>query len=255
MSKRALSLVEVVISLFLLSFVALGVLSMARMAFVVQRRNEHMLEATQIAQSAVSEIRVWASDPDHYLGNWSAYNNQTLPSPLPEYTVGVRCRPTGQALDSPCAALEAQWDGTSQGVRRMPRAVVPVEVTVAWGTRSTDAVTLFAYVGEPKRDLTGHQVVFTGPVPNSVNMNQSATYTAEVRDAQGRPFENLLFRWSVDARYLTVGSQRDGRRCVVARDQVVAPPVPAAPPTLPVQCYATYAGTSIPMVPAGLGMP
>jgi Tfp pilus assembly protein PilV len=256
MSKRALSLAEVIISIFLLSFVALGVLSMARMAFVSQRRNENLLQATLVAQSVLAEIRVWAQDPDHYLSNWAAYNNQQMPAAnVPEYTVKVRCQPAGRALDSPCQALESQWAGSPQGVRRMPRAVVPVEVTVAWGQRSTDAVVLLAYIGEPKRSLTGVVVNLTGPNPGSVAMTQNAEYTAEVRDAQNRPFENLLFKWSVDARYLSLQSQRDGRRCVIVRDKVVTPPVPTAPNLLPVQCYATYAGTSIPMVPKGVQLP
>lgn len=244
-----------VVSLFLLSFVALGVLSMTRMAFVAQRRNEHILEATQIAQSTLNQVRAWALQPDHYLGNWSVYDGVAVASPLPEYSVHVRCRAQGVALDSPCSALEAQWQGTPQGIRRLPRALVPVQVQVAWSANPADQVRLLAYMGEPKRDLTGIQVLTSGPQPNAISQSQDSLYTVAVRDAQGRNFDNLLFRWSVDDRYLSVTAQRDGRRCVMLRDKSVVAPVPPAPTVLPVQCYATYAGASIPIVPAGLGMP
>lgn len=75
--RRALSLTEVVIALFLLSSVALTVISMTRMAFIRQRRNQHAVEATIIAQSALNGARAWALDPDHYLENpWSAYKDR-----------------------------------------------------------------------------------------------------------------------------------------------------------------------------------
>ena len=167
MRKRgALSLAEVVIAVFLLGSVALAVFSMAHMAFVAQRRNENQLAATLEAQSVMAEVRIWANQPANFLGDWSKYNSP-FPAPhVPEYTAQVRCIPAGRALDSPCKGLEAQWEGTPEGVRRMPRAVVPVEVTVSWSERPSDRVSLTSYVGEPKRDISVTQVNVAGPDPD-----------------------------------------------------------------------------------------
>ena len=251
MKRRGLSLAEVIIAVFLLSFAALGVLSMARMAFVAQRRNENQLAATLEAQAILAEVRVWASHPDNYLGNWSKYG-APFPAPhVPEYRAQVRCLPAGRALDSPCQELEAQWD--TANVRRMPRAVVPVEVTVAWSDRESDRVVLTTYVGEPRRVPVKAEVV--GPIPDTLAAGGAADYSVRVLDAQNRPLENLLFRWSVDARYLTTDSPRSGRTCQVKRESTVPPPIPAAPAVLPVQCFAAYAGTPVTIIPDGVKLP
>lgn len=250
MKRRALSLAEVIISVFLLSFAALGVLSMARMAFVAQRRNENQLAATLEAQAIIAEVRVWASNPDNFLGNWSRYS-APFPAPhVPEYRAQVRCLAAGLWLDSPCHSLEAQWDGTPEGVRRMPRAVVPVEVSVAWSERESDRVVLTTYVGEPRRVPARAEV--TGPNPDSLTAGAEADYSVRVFDVQNREMQNLLFRWSVDARYLTTESPRSGRTCKVKRESTVPPPIPAAPAVLPVQCFASYAGRPVQIVPAGV---
>lgn len=250
MKRRALSLAEVIISVFLLSFAALGVLSMARMAFVAQRRNENQLAATLEAQAIMAEVRVWASNPDNFLGNWSHYS-AAFPAPhVPEYKAQVRCLAAGRSLDSPCQSLEAQWDGTPEGMRRMPRAVVPVEVTVAWSDRKSDRVVLTTYVGEPKRVPVKAEV--TGPSPDSLTAGGVADYSVRVLDGQNRELQNLLYRWSVDARYLTTESPRSGRSCKVKRESTVPPPIPAAPAVLPVQCFASYAGTPVTIIPAGV---
>lgn len=256
MKRRALSLAEVVMSVFLLSFVALAVSSMASMAFRAQRRNEHVLSATLAAQTVIAQIRVWAQNPDHYLSNWADYDNKSFAAPnLPDNTVKVRCLPKGRSLDSPCQALEAQWVSAPAGVRRMPRPVVPVEVTVAWSPARGDSVTLVAYIGEPKRDITNAQVQVVGPNPTSLANGQTASYSVTVNDAQNRPLDNLLFRWSVDARFVTVTGQRDGRKCTMIRDQAPRPSIPRPPSTLPVQCYTSYAGSPIRIIPKGIDMP
>lgn len=249
---RALSLVEVVISFFLLSFVALGVLSMSRMAFVGQRRNQHSLEATLLAESTLNQARMWARDPQNYLSDWAAYNG-VLASPSPIYQITGRS--TFQSLLSPARALEAQWALTPPGQRELPKGVVQLEIRVAWSKKTNESLKIVGYIGEPKRDLTDYQVNVNGPLPSAIHPNETASYAGvTVKDAQGRPFENLLFRWSANSDYVTVLGPRNGRSCGIIRDKVVAPPVPPAPDLLPVQCFASYAGTPIRILPKPLGL-
>ncbi|MFN8613510.1 MAG: hypothetical protein U0931_38585 [Vulcanimicrobiota bacterium] len=249
---RALSLVEVVISFFLLSFVALGVLSMSRMAFVSQRRNQHSLAATVLAESTLNEARMWARDPQNYLSDWAAYNGP-LASPSPTYKISGRS--TFQTLLSPAQALENQWASTPPGQRELPKGVVLLEIKVAWSPKNNGSIRLVGYIGEPRRDLTGYQVSLDDPQPAAVHLNDTATYPSViVKDAQGRPFENLLFRWSASSDYLSLQGPRNGRSCKIVRDKIVAPPVPPPPDLLPVQCFASYAGTPIKIVPKPLGL-
>ena len=223
------------------------------MAFVGQRRNQHSLEATLLAQSTLNQARLWARDPQNYLGDWSAYNG-SLPSPSPIYQIS--CRTRFQAVLSPARALEEQWTSTPLGHRELPKGVVQLEVRVAWSGKANESVRLVGQIGEPKRDITGYQFSVDGPQPPSIHLNEVATYSAvTVKDSQGRPLENLLFRWTVNSDYLTVQGPRHGRSCKILRDKVVVPPVPPPPPLLPVQCYASYAGNPIRLVPKGVELP
>jgi hypothetical protein len=253
-----MSLVEVVISVFLLAAVGLTVMSMASTAVAAQKRNLKLLKASLIAQSKIAEIRLWAADINNYLGNWAAYQGSSPVAHYPDFQVQVRANPGGRPLQSPCQEFEEQWAATPQGQRTMPKAIVPVEVTVSWGSSLRDQLTVMTYVAEPKRDLTGVQLQITDPNPVSLSPNAGSEYEVTVSDGAGRPFENLLFSWAVDSRYLSITSQRDGRRCRVLRDrtpQSTDPPPPTPPETLPTQCYASYAGEPLPLVPKGLELP
>lgn len=253
MTRRAFSLVEVIISIFLLGGVAMGVLSMTQTAFVAQRRSENLLQAGLLAQQTMNEVRAWAEDPDHFLGDWSSQNGRQFNSGT--YQVTITCRPEGRRLDSPCQSLEAQWEGTPQGTRSMPRAVVPLEVRVAWSPLEKDSLKLTSLIGEPQRDLTGARVVVSDPNPSAIANGDGCLYSAEVFDAAGRPFQNLLFGWSADRRYVSVLRRRDGRQCEVVRDRTLTPLIPPPPSVLPVQCFASYAGVPLPVISKGVGMP
>ena len=140
----------------------------------------------------------------------------------------------------------------------MPRAVVPVEVSVSWSADPKDQVQVLSLMGEPLRDTTGAVVTVSDPTQASLAMGQSASYTASVKDSAGRPFDNLLFGWKGDSRYVSVQGQRDGRTCHIKRDQVVVAPTlppPTPPQAMPVNIYTRYAGNPIPMQAKGLLLP
>ncbi|MBS2037299.1 hypothetical protein JST97_20090 [bacterium] len=255
---RGMSLLEVVFAVFLLAFVGLSVMLMADTAIQAQKRNQNLLRASLVAQSKLSEIRAWAEDPANYLSDWSAYSGSSPDPNYPDFRVNVRALAAGRSIDSPCQELESQWEGTPEGKRSMPRAVVPVELTVSWGNTSRDQLVLVTYVGEPLRDLTGSVAVVSDPNPADVPANGTTEYQVSVRDSSGRLFENLLFSWSANRLYLSTTGLRDGRRCLLVRDRVLAPtdpPPPLPPEVLPVQCLATYAGTPLSLLPKGLTLP
>lgn len=257
----ALSLTEIVISLFLISFVALSILSMFQTGFSAQKRTMRANRASFITQTLVTEIRLWAKDYNNYSSSWTPYN-RTFPYPDdPTFTVTVRAQPGASPLYSPSAELESQWEIHPKGARIMPTAVVPVEIEVAWSTAQKDRLETFLYVGEPWRDPTGATAVVTGPNPGNLSVGSTSTVSMTLQDSSNRPFENLLATWKVDSRYLqiTSDSPRDGRSFKFQRKvnppnpPYVPPPVP--PALSPVQCYAQYAGDYMPIVGGGVALP
>lgn len=259
--RTAFSLLEAVVAVFLLSYAALSVLSLTQSGFVAQKRNQEVARANLVAQSVISDIRLWAEDLNHYSGSWSDYNRTFVPVGFPEYKVTVRSRAAGRPIDSPCAELESQWEATPRGKRTMPRAVVPVEITITWSDDVRDQLVVLTYVGEPRRDPTaGVFFEIEGPSNVSLSMNQKTRYSVRAKDGAGRYFDNLMFLWVPDIRYLSVteNAARDGRSFEVVRDQIVSPPdvPPPTPPNVsPVTCYARYAGMYLDANPPGLQLP
>ena len=257
---RAFSLVEVVIAIFLLSGAALSVLSLTQTGFVAQRRNQEIARGNLVIQAVVAEMRLWATDIKNFQGNWAPYNRTFSPTGFPDYQVRARSLSTGRPIDSPCAELETQWEPTDGGKRTMPNAIVPVEITVFWSSDPKDSVSVITYVGEPRRDISNIQFQVSGPSPLSVPQNGTSEYTVTARDPSGATYDNLMFQWIPDARYLsaTENASRDGRYFEVVRDQIVTlpdVPPPLPPAVSPITCYARYGGEYLNANVGGLELP
>ena len=255
---RALSLLEVIIASFLLSFATLGVFSMAQSAWRSQQRTQHLQDASLIASAHLARIRQWASSPGNYYGSWATYNGVSQLWKGDVYTVRTRCTPTGRNCDSPCNALENDWRSSSHGSRSLPMAVVPVEVRVSWSPSPRDSFVIVSYVGEPDRNPADITATVTGPTPASMPMAATCSYSVQAQDSASIPFSNLVYTWSVDDRYVTETSTspRHGRSYSAIRDKTISPPTPAIGPNgLMVRCFASYAGRALTIQPKPLDLP
>lgn len=252
----AFSLLEAVIAVFLLSYAALSVLSLTQSGFVAQKRNQEIAKANLVAQSVISDIRMWAEDVNNYKGTWAHYNGTVIPAGFPEYRVAVRAKAAGRPIDSPCAELESQWDPTPREKRTMPNAVVPVEVKVSWSDNPRDQLTVLTYVGEPHRDVSAIRFTVGGPNPYAIGVGQEAMYTVSAQDGSGRGLDNIMFLWVPDIRYLsyTERARRDGREFEVERLQN-KPPDPPPPSIIHPTCFAIYAGEYLTVNVPGLQLP
>ncbi len=252
----AFSLLEAVIAVFLLSYAALSVLSLTQSGFVAQKRNQEIAKANLVAQSVISDIRMWAEDINNYKGTWGAYNTTITPVGFPEYQVTVRARAAGRPIDSPCAELESQWEPTPREKRTMRNAIVPVEVKVSWSDNPRDQLTVLTYVGEPRRDVSRIRFNVVGPNPHAIGVGQEAMYSVSATDGSGRGLDNIMFLWVPDIRYLgfTERARRDGREFEVTRFQS-KPPDPPPPSIIHPTCYAIYAGEYLTVNVPGLQLP
>ena len=261
--RRGLSLTEVVIAIFLLAFVALSVVAIAQTGFVAQRRTQHLAKATLVAQATLAEIRVWATNYSNFRSGWSNYNRTFISPDHPEYTITIRSQASGRPIETPCSEMESQWAAplTQRGTKIMPTAIVPVEITVSWSPDPSDSFQLLSYVGEPKRPITDPAtditLQYSGPSPTTLAVGDVATYSIIARDASGQPFDNLIYSWIVDRRFVVPApdSPRDGRSFKALRLPNPAPPAaqPPIPPALSlVECRAQYAGLDLSILPRGL---
>ena len=71
---RAASFLEVVIGLFLLTIVFVSICTLVVRAFAVQAKTNQVIKACQMAETVASEVRSWATEPAHFLSDWSGLN-------------------------------------------------------------------------------------------------------------------------------------------------------------------------------------
>jgi hypothetical protein len=141
----------------------------------------------------------------------------------------------------------------------MPTAMVPVELNVTWSADPHDSMVILSLVGEPPRSLVGATVVATpgATVHNPLSGTGSVTdFNVTATDASGNNFDNLLFSWSADSRFLAITKQRDGRVCELQRQAPAVPPVfPPPPINLWARSWATYMGTNVTIQPVNVLLP
>jgi type II secretory pathway pseudopilin PulG len=190
--QAGLSLIETVISIFVLATAVLiaGVLMQA--SFRYQTMARQRVEATAVAQKILAEVKAWAWTQSggnyNYNGSWSAYQGAVRNEQ--GFRVRIDSSPRTVRLASPCSALEDHFGAEG---RYLGSSVVPVRVTVEWG--SSDSLSLFTYIGEPTR------------IPRTVVVNQSggslaangiSRFSATALDANGAAIEDMMFRWYLE---------------------------------------------------------
>ena len=196
-TSRGLSLVECIISLFML---ACGVVVMVnlydasmRHSLSVEKRNQ----VTQMAEEVLDSVREWASDSNNFISTWAPYTSASLTDPrYPGVTASVRAQPGGFDLLSPFA--------DDPQARRIPNSVVPVRVEASWEGRPDTRVLLFTYIGEPPRP--GLEVGGTPPAlavqlttgVDPLPVNGTMDFEARLTDSNGEVIPGLVFSWSVE---------------------------------------------------------
>jgi hypothetical protein len=194
---RGFSLVESVIALFLLLTIVMFLFMSFDQALRYQSRAAIRQKAVVIASRTMAGLRAWAQVPANYDSDWSAKNGMTFPdSQDGSYNVRIDCNPSGQPLFSPCFALESQYGPTA---KFMTRSLIPVKVTVSWGSGSSSQLAVCSYIGDPPRvPQPLLQITQTGG-PQPLPYQQVDTFGVTALDNGQQPIRDLVYTWDIQS--------------------------------------------------------
>ena len=214
--RRGFSLIELVVSLAILSVCFFLILPMMHYSMQYAKQVEASNLAATIAQAKLQEIRAWAaqaSGTGFRFDDFSLFPGSAKPDPdHPEFTVEVRT--AAMALVSPNSHFESLYPATER--RTMTRSTRKVQVDVRWRSFGTPAqLTLVSLISSPTRRFREVEPVKVfGSPPNMLAKDGTIDFTVKGYDTQDQEIPDLFFSWGV---YPITGTgaiesaSRDGR--------------------------------------------
>lgn len=212
-SDKAFSLVEAVLSSFLLLTAVSMCVWLFDASLQAEAGNDRRVLATMVAQDRLEEIRA-AADASFGAGLASFNDVRSTSQGLEVHTRAQYIK-----LYTPCSRLETQYPLAavfpSPGPKALERSCWQVEVTVSWGHRAADRVTLASLVGDwRKADFT---VRITPNATQRVAPRGTMQYTCVAEDGLGNRLYDLVFSWYVnplDGMGTISQVSRDGQVCL-----------------------------------------
>lgn len=246
---RAVSLIECIVSVFVLTVAMLLMVNLFHASLRYQRELEVRSQALLQANAKLAEIRAWARDPDNFASTWAPYRGTTFTDPLrPSMTLQVDCDPSGRPVYTPCQSLEAPFGADA---RILTRTLVPVRVTASWG--GSGQLTVFTYVGQPVPPVADRaaSVLTMGAIAGPMASGATAPLTVTGVDGTGRPLNDMLYEWGVHSEggnaRIQPGTDRAGRTATLENLVQLSPVIPpfSVPGDIQVQARTRYHGTPI----------
>lgn len=190
---RAVSLGEAIVAIFLILASIMVTITLFHASLRYGQKSESRTLAAIFGRKVIAEIRAWARVPQKYDSDWSELTaNVFEDEDFPNFKAQLECDAKNGRLTSPCSEFERLEDGAR--AYRLERAVVPIKVTVSWGSES---LILVSQVGEPLRELAQNPVVLTRVSgPNPMAPNDKVTLRAELHDSNNRSIPGIRFFWS-----------------------------------------------------------
>jgi len=236
--RGGLSLIETVLAVFVLLVVFLIFGTLLQWVLSSSRRGDEMATAARLAENRLAELRDWSFQPNGSSDNFRAGAWGALATPV-EAESGYR---TSVALvASQCYAPTTNLESAFANPRTMSSACKRVRVRVQWGNQSYDLYSqLTAPPVTPKQPLSSNiQVTITGGT--TLASGASIVLTAQARDVNDSPIEDLVYQWTVLPESGT-GSlaelDRNGRQVRFTNNN----PLTVNSSTLKVAVQATYRG-------------
>ena len=158
------------------------------------RKGDQQATAAALASNRLAELRLWAAQASGSSDNFRSGPWASLATPVevqPGYRVSVEL--IAAACYSPCNSMESLFATP----REASNACKRVRVRVSWSNNSYD---LYSQLAAP-------QVAPHLPLTTNIQISQnfsgtlisgaSGQLTAQARDANGQPIEDLVYTWNV----------------------------------------------------------
>lgn len=195
--RGGLTLVETVVSLFIITGCLLIIIKMIFNGADVQRRAGFNEKAALIGERHLGRLRTWATDPNNFYtaGSWSTIA-PGAPSPdadHPEFAVTIQA--LKQTVYSPCEQAEARWSSPTEERRTLKDSYYKVQVTVAWEPAAEkNQLTLVTLIGAPDNPV--HHVETTTSDAGPLARDEEANLTVRAIDANGNVVPDHFWSWS-----------------------------------------------------------
>ncbi len=247
---QGLSLIETVISTFILLIGGLACLELVATATRHQASSSLEIQAGQLAEQSMGQIRVWAQDPTNYRNGWALYDNDHFSSgSSPGFDIVV----TSEQLDpqSLCSQLEAKYGSQA---RTLEQSMRQVRVAVRWnGNREVGLVSKIGAPLAPVRNPNPISVVrLVGPL-DPIPVDASVLFACDLYDTDGHAIPGVAFGWNVESITgnadlepvrKTAGQQVALFHHFYGTDPELNLPPHAIPGQIRLHVEAVYAGTS-----------
>jgi hypothetical protein len=195
--RGGLTLVETVVSLFIITGCLLIIIKMIFSGADVQRRAGFNEKAAMIGERHLGRLRTWASDPNNFYNAalWAtvAPATKSADSDHPEFTVTIQA--VKQPLYSPCEQAEARFASPTEERRVLKDSYYKVQVSVAWApVADKNQLTLVTLIGAPDHPV--HHVETTTSDAGPLARDEEANLTVKALDANGNVIPDHFWSWS-----------------------------------------------------------
>jgi len=194
---RALSLVETVISVFLLLCACLVVVALFHSSLRYSSRIIVQSAAARVAEEKLAEVRSFARQLGRDFTSTTLWNNQYPGTATLQESFQVLVQHASFTVYSPCSKLEEQYSGDGD-TRRLTNSFRKVTITVSWlPNLPGNQVAVTSLVGAPPLTGVGPVTVDSDDLVGNLDFNKTITFTARLSDGSADVVPDVMFAWAV----------------------------------------------------------
>lgn len=181
---------ETVIAIFVLLSAFVVLLSLFLRSTDSLVHAERKVMSVAFGETVLDDIKVWAKDYSNYSGDWSTWQNFTLPE-FPGFV--AKAIVSTPQVANPCSHLELGKPAASRLL--MTDSFRDIDLVISFD--AVQQMSLHARLAEPDRGVEKIQIE---PLAGGTSLapNTEATFKAKLLDADGVVIPDMAFRWSVE---------------------------------------------------------
>lgn len=206
--NQGLTLVETIISIFLLLCACLVVIALFHTSLRYSARILQQNAAAEVASKTMARVRAWARMKPAIKFNfeqptlWNVYDGDPVQDPEdPNFKVSILQAP--HTVYSPCSELEKQFDSGRR--RPLSASFHRVTVTVRWDPPlPTNQLSITSLIGSPAHRMPSSQSALKNRVDISEDTyqdplpyNQANKFTVSLNDSDDQEIPDVMFTWHV----------------------------------------------------------